>query len=102
MKAILLNKQMQEECGTENKVVLFFFKVDDADSKIQGEVLDAFVRIVNDSHVFSFDVDFDEPSVEVMKTHFNITTTPTLLLNFEHKMEELTYVGDILAYYDLE
>lgn len=100
IKAISLNKKIEEVCGSKAYNVIYFFGVDDEQSDIQGSVLDTFVVMVEDAHIFSFDGSFDDPSVNMLKKYFNVTNTPTIIWGYEEKLEGLHYLDGLLDLVD--
>ena len=46
--------------------------------------------------VLSLDVDyFEEPLIEVLVTNYNVTNTPTLIINDEIKIEEVISANEL-------
>lgn len=94
-------KQYKDRCGINETTILFFFD-DSVDSQRQGEVLDEIVQNREDVHVFSFNTELnddpevaDSPVVEVLKADYNITESPTLIVNSNQKLEGYTSTGEL-------
>jgi hypothetical protein len=51
-------------------------------------------------NVFSFDFQYDDPALKTLKAYYNITKTPTMILDFNDKKEGYFSFGELLAYYN--
>jgi len=74
----LLMKKMQENCG-EDYVLLLFFYDGGGDSKTQGETLDAFRAQNPNVKVFSFDGTSEAAVVDVLKEQYNVSSYPSIV-----------------------
>ena len=90
LNTYLLTNQMKEECKDETKVLLFFYDIKDNEESLrQGLVLDTLVH-QKSLVVFSFDREFtDEPLLNTIKEFYNVTKSPTLIINYKTKKEGL-------------
>ena len=91
----------KSSCNVNQTTVLFFFD-DSVDSQRQGEVLNEIVQKREDIHVFSLNSELnddpdvaDSPVVEVLKADYNITESPTMIINGEQKVEGYTSTGEL-------
>lgn len=94
-------QKYKDRCDVNQTTLLFFFD-DSIDSQRQGEVLNEIVQDRDDIHVFSFnsklndDPDVaDSPVVEILKTDYNVTDSPTMIFNGERKIEGYTSTGEL-------
>ncbi len=87
VKTYALYKKLEQNCGKDFDVILFYFKKNDIDSKKQGEILD---NVVADFNTKIFAIEFDY-AVELgfLEEYYNITNAPALIINFEDKFEGL-------------
>ena len=82
-------KELKEKCPEEDQnIVLYFYDQNQQESLNQGFILDNLVERDNVT-VFSIDRNFNDqdPLVATIKTHYNITASPTIIINFKDKME---------------
>lgn len=92
--------EYEDRCGSSDDLILFFFD-ESVSSQRQGEVLNEVVENNNVS-VFAFNTELNEdpevadsPVVEILKADYNITTSPTLIVNQEQKIEGFTSVAEL-------
>lgn len=77
-----------DKCDSNLNVILFFYNVDQDVSERQGYVLDAVVeRQDKKIRVFSIDSAFSDQTLETIKSFYNITSIPTLIINNNLKKE---------------
>jgi len=89
IKGYVLYRELQEQCNIENEVILYFYGTEDDDSEKQGYVLDKIVDRSNGTvDVFSINKDFEgDSALETVKLYYNVTMTPTLIINGNIKKE---------------
>ncbi len=89
IKGYVLYNDLKKKCDLDNDVILFFYSSDDDDSEKQGFVLDRIVETTNGTvDIFSISKDFEgDQTLETIKRYYNITMTPTIIINSENKME---------------
>lgn len=81
----------KQNCATNDTLIFYFFNPDDAISEHQGKVLDVLVKEQTHISVFSINVNYQgDLLVESVKTYYNITTTPTIILNNKITREGFT------------
>lgn len=96
IKAYSLFTSLKKQCNYNYTTILFFYDSGDEVSIRQGHVLDALVNINPNTHIFSFDRLFtDDPTLETVKLHYNITGSPTLIINNKIKQESLINLEDL-------
>ncbi|HDD70924.1 MAG TPA: hypothetical protein ENF94_02045 [Candidatus Woesearchaeota archaeon] len=87
IKTYVLYKKLEQNCGKDFDVILFYFKRDNPDSKQQGEILD---RIVDDFGAKVFAVEFGyAPELRFLEQYYGIDSAPALVINFDKKLEGL-------------
>ncbi len=92
----VLKHKLQKECGEDSPTILFFFDIEDNEESIrQGLVLDSLVKQAPVT-ILSFDREFqEEPLLELIKGHYGITKSPTLIINFKTKKEGYINVPEL-------
>ncbi len=97
IKTYSLFNSLKKECSYNYTTILFFYDINDDDSIRQGYVLDALVNLNPKTHILSFDRLFkNDPTLETVKIHYNITKAPTLIVNDEIKKENLINLEDLM------
>lgn len=99
IRYLLLARQTEKVCPRDSISVLYFYsnnKCDDCGA--QGTILTYLKSQFEDKLlIFSFDADFDkEPLVPIIKEAFNVTLTPTLIID-DQKFEGLQRKEKILS-----
>jgi hypothetical protein len=80
----LLIKQFKKECNSKLNIILFFYsnKISKDKSEAQGYVLDYIYRKYSDKVlIYAFDSDIDTPALNAIKNIYNISSTPSLVIN---------------------
>lgn len=86
MQFYLLLNDMKRDCGSEYTPIMFFYTKDDSTSERQGYVLDILDRTDENIAVLSFDKDYtDEPLINTLLAHYNISATSTLIIGNSKK-----------------
>ena len=92
--------EYKERCGGSDDLILYFFD-SSVSSQRQGEVLNEIVETSNTS-VFAFNTELnddpdvaDSPVAGVLMADYNITTSPTLIINDNQKIEGFTSVAEL-------
>ncbi|MSR85904.1 hypothetical protein EXS74_00745 [Candidatus Woesearchaeota archaeon] len=83
IKGYILYNELKETCDIDNDVILYFYGPDDPDSEKQGYVLDQVVDKSNGTvDIFSINKNFaGDQAIETLKLYYNITVTPTVIIN---------------------
>ncbi len=80
----LLATQSKQKCDLRITPILYFYQEDCTDCPIQGTVLTYFKKIFGEK-VLIFPINLNlkdqEPMVEIVRSQFNITTYPTLIID---------------------
>lgn len=78
----------RDRCDQDMDLILYFFS-DNIESQRQGNVLTEYRREVdNSTSIFTFNYEADDSQVlDVLKTDFNVTGGPTIIVNGEEKHE---------------
>ena len=80
----ILAQQAKDVCQTDSESLLFFYTDDDAcpECGTQGYILTYLKSLFQDKLlVFSFDVEFDEPMIDLLQQQYNITATPSVVVS---------------------
>jgi hypothetical protein len=81
---LLLLKKWKNECNKNVSIILFFYSnINNATkSEEQGLVLNyIYAKYPNRVSTYAFDVDIDNPAVNVLKKKYDIRIVPTLVIN---------------------
>ncbi len=99
VNSMIMLENLKTNCGFANlDAVLFFYASQDSESTRQGLVLDeVYNRFPDSVIIFAFDANFkQEPLVDFLRAKYNVTTTPTIIINNGQKHESLTQVDEIV------
>ncbi len=79
----LLAEKMKEACGSDISTVLYMFSIEGCyDCENQGFVLTYLKDIYKDKLlIFAIDGEFDDSSIRALRTFYNVTTYPALVIN---------------------
>lgn len=76
--------KLKTQCGLNKTLILYFFDPEDSTSERQGTLLDVFVKKDTNIAVFSINAKYQgDAFIDTVKLYYNITTTPTLIINNE-------------------
>ena len=95
IKTYTLFTSLKKECNYDFNTILFFYDSEHQKSLNQGYILDSLVQSQKNLHIFSFDQLFNEPALETVKIHYNITTSPSLIINDNIKKEGLISLEEL-------
>jgi len=98
LRAYTLRKQILQTCDSGGgDVILFFYDVTDSQESLnQGYALDSVVEKQENVVIFSIDGGFDEPAINSLKLFYNITYEPTIIINYEERIEGYISEEEIL------
>lgn len=98
IRAYVLFNQLKEECKLNDTLILYFFDPEDAQSERQGKVLDVLVKKYDGVSVFSLNFNYDgDTMLNNIKLHYNITKTPTMIINRINKIDDFIALEDLEA-----
>jgi len=85
----LFIKKASQECNTNATPILYFYsnEPDCKNCETQGFVFSYVKKVMPDILVYSFDVNLDSSAIYTLKINYNVTTTPSFVIN------EKTYSG---------
>jgi hypothetical protein len=88
---------LNSECGKQYFPIIFFYRIDDESSQQQGFVLDDLTRDYrNEIVTLSFDGDYtDEKTVQILKSRFNITSYPTIIIDNSVVIDHVVYTTEL-------
>src|SRR3989344_341657 len=96
LRTYSLIKNLKDKCGFNNfDTILFFYDPNSEESLKQGSALDKVVLNNKDLYVFSIDRTFDESLINIVEEYYNITTSPTIILNYDIKKQGFISSGEI-------
>jgi len=82
LRTYTLLTTLKRNCQTDDLIILYFFDPDDVMSERQGRVLDVLVEEYDQLSVFSINNQYHgDVLVDSVKLHYNVTMTPTLIVN---------------------
>ncbi|VVB81871.1 Uncharacterised protein [uncultured archaeon] len=81
IRTYVLDKKLQQDCGSKTNVILFYFKNDDNLSEQQGKILDELVKQYP-LHVFAIEYQYST-ELEFLEDYYEIKNAPALVVNFE-------------------
>ncbi len=87
IRTYILDKKLQEGCGSRTNVILFYFKKDDPLSEQQGKILDNLAETYH-LHVFAIEHRYSR-ELEFLEDYYEITDAPALVVNFDHTLRGL-------------
>ncbi len=93
----ILSRKTKDLCDTDFVTVLYFYSNDCRDCENQGYILEYLKKVFSDKLlIFSLDAGFgEEPIISVLTNRYNITETPTIILN-DKKFVGFTEKGILL------
>ena len=100
ISTLTLHKRLIQECGDPGINIIYFYSVGQDKSLQQGYALDKFVERTDNVHVFSFDYEFEEPALDLIKDYYNVTSTPTIIFDYEDKREGFVNLGELVRMND--
>ena len=93
IRTYTLFKRLSTNCDIKTPVILYYYSQDQEDSKQQGLILDEIVKNYN-FNIFAVEFNYSS-ELKFLESHYSITTTPTIIVNYDHKFEGLTEYKDI-------
>lgn len=98
IKGYLLFNELKQECDIKDQVILYFYTPAESQSEMQGYVLDRIVENSNGTiNVFSINKDFeDDGAIDSLILYYNITQSPTIIINGEIKKEGYVSYSEIV------
>jgi thiol-disulfide isomerase/thioredoxin len=79
-------KKVKQDCNKTYPLVLYFYSNNNDLCVAQGQTLDAIQAKYNLTTIYAINYEIDNPSVNIIKKIYNVTSTPTLVIN-ENKYE---------------
>lgn len=92
-------RKIREQCKTNLTTMLYFWDANSMESQQQGFVLDAITNEEGDRVlIIPLDYNFNLGIIKILSKEFNITQTPTIIINEKTKLEGLQSKADIMKY----
>ncbi len=95
IKTYTLYHQLKQDCSVDVPVILFYYSQNDAKSQEQGAVLDKLVGEF-DVKVFAMEYNYS-PELRFLEEYYEITGTPSVVVNFETVRKGLTPYDELVA-----
>lgn len=80
-RTYILAKKLQDDCGKQSNIILYYYQQNDPLSEQQGPILDELVDDYN-LHVFAIELGYAN-ELEFLEDYYAINKTPTLVVNFD-------------------
>lgn len=79
----LFTEKIKEECSTNTTSLIYFYSnTGDCDKcEEQGFILSYLHKKLPNINIYSFDINIEDPALKALKELYNITTTPTIMIN---------------------
>ncbi|MBI4148621.1 hypothetical protein HY490_04995 [Candidatus Woesearchaeota archaeon] len=87
LQTYVLHLKLRKNCNMDAHVVLFYFAQGDNASTEQGKILDSLVPY-NALNVFAIEYNYSS-ELRFIEEYYNITTTPSIVLDYEKKFDGL-------------
>ena len=81
IRTYVLDKKLQDDCGSKTNVILFYFKRKDTLSEQQGKILDELAAQHN-LRVFAIEYRYSR-ELEFLEDYYEIKDAPALVVNFD-------------------
>lgn len=94
LREYMLLRELKAKCSKNYPLILYFYTVDNDDCIAQGHILDAISSKYNLTTIYAIDYNSKNPSVNVIKSIYNISSTPALVIN-EKSYNYLMAFGEI-------
>jgi len=95
----LLEEKRNKECFSNDTLIFFFYS--NVDSSQKGTDIANILQYARTNYrnikVYSFDNQIKLDAIEVMKTEYNITALPVVVINSK-KIDRLNSINDLLSY----
>lgn len=94
-------KQINKDCNKKIPTILFFYSNEKSDlekSEEVGRILDTVSNKNPGIMVYSFDVNLDDDLIRELKTHYNISYAPTILVNEKKMLADIQNINQIEQY----
>lgn len=94
LRTYILYKKLHDDCGKTTNVILYYFTRLDPQSHDQGLILD---ELVSEQDVVVFAVEQGySPSLSFLEQYYNVTSSPSLVINYEKVLHGLSNKEEIL------
>jgi hypothetical protein len=94
LREYILLREIKANCNKTRPLILYFYTVNNDNCIAQGHILDAVQSKYNLSTIYAIDYDAKNPSVSVIKEIYNISSTPSLVID-EKRYPQLMALKDI-------
>ncbi len=94
-------KEYNQKCNTSLNYILFFYsnkRGQFQSSEEAGKILDVLAQKNEKVSIYSFDVNLDSELIKLLKERYNITGTPTIIINEKISLRNVNSIEDIERY----
>jgi len=95
IRTYTLYKKLKQDCNLPTHILLFYFSLNDENSAEQGRILDTLVNKY-DMQVYAIEYNYSS-ELQFLERYFNVTQTPTLIIDYDKKIEGLASAETIEA-----
>ncbi len=81
IREYLFFKDLKEKCGFSYPLIIYFYSHPSDECIAQGYILDTLARKYNLTTIYSLDYMIDNPLLDTIKTLYDVTATPALVIN---------------------
>ena len=94
IRTYVLDKKLQQNCGSKTNVILYYFTQGDQLSDQQGKILDELVEKYP-LHVFAIEYDYSK-ELQFLEDYYEIKQSPSIVVNFGPVLQGLTTKEQII------
>ncbi|MEM2916111.1 MAG: hypothetical protein QXT19_02020 [Candidatus Woesearchaeota archaeon] len=95
IKTYTLYHRLSQDCAVDVPVILFYYSQNDSKSLEQGAILD---KLVSGFDVTVFAIEYNySPELRFLEDYYEISTTPSIVVNFDIVRKGLTPYEELVA-----
>jgi hypothetical protein len=94
-------RDMNSKCGSNISSILFFYSNKDENIQLSedtGKILDVVYSKNNNLFTYSFDINLDDDLISGLKQKYNVTQSPTIVINEKYKLVQPRNINEIENY----
>ncbi|MEM4253824.1 MAG: hypothetical protein QXR48_00340 [Candidatus Woesearchaeota archaeon] len=95
IKTYTLYHRLSQDCEVDVSIILFYYSQNDSKSLEQGAILDKIVSGF-DANVFAIEYNYS-PELRFLEEYYEITSTPSIVVNFDIVRKGLTPYEELVA-----
>lgn len=93
-RTYVLAKKLQDDCGQQTNIILYYYNQDDPASAQQGAILDQLVNTHN-LHVYAIEYGYSR-ELSFLEEYYELTTAPALVINYKHVLTGVNQPNNII------